>query len=56
MSGSDTPKPTTPGSIACRGVPVPYAPRDAIAGLARGPECALAFRGDAISGIDLVPC
>lgn len=41
-----------PSAMDCRGVPVSYAEQNAIEGLERALECALAFRGDAIAEID----
>jgi len=45
---------TNAGTTDCRGVPISYHHRDAIDGLERAHEFALAFRGDAIAEIDRV--
>jgi tetratricopeptide (TPR) repeat protein len=45
---------TSTGTTDCRGVPVSYSHCEAIDGLERAHECALAFRGDAIAEIDKV--
>ncbi|HUS56362.1 MAG TPA: tetratricopeptide repeat protein [Thermohalobaculum sp.] len=42
------------GGLDCRGVPVSYVDKGAIAGMERAHICALTFRGDAIAEIDRV--